>query len=223
TFDGVRAALLAVWPVAANRIEADESAVPVAMVVNREGGQELFEERAIEYTDAIQKLPHNTPLFTHPPAQPAQEQPIPMILHCPSCGLQHIDAPETHHLDRALDEASLDGSYSASWDNPPHRSHLCHGCGTVWRPADVATTGVSSIETKGKADTMKAAQEQPGWKWVPVEPTQAMIDKGTDEHQCEQGDPYYSAPLLSEGDAIAIYKAMIAASPSAPEGGEVKA
>ena len=79
--------------------------------------------------------------------------PIPMILFCPMCGVQHIDAPETHHLDLELDRAGMDGGYSASWDNPPHRSHLCHACGCIWRPADVPTTGVAKIETRGNADT----------------------------------------------------------------------
>lgn len=68
--------------------------------------------------------------------------PIPMILFCPKCGLQHIDEP---------DELTPD------WQNPPHRSHLCHGCGCIWRPADVATVGVRAIETKGKADTFDPA------------------------------------------------------------------
>ncbi len=61
--------------------------------------------------------------------------PVPMVLHCPKCGAQHVDAP------------------SPGWDNPPHKSHLCHGCGCIWRPADVETTGVAAIETRGKADT----------------------------------------------------------------------
>src|SRR6185312_2507690 len=43
-------------------------------------------------------------------------EPIPMVLHCPSCGAQHIDAPEPEN----------------GWDNPPHRSHSCHTCKTVW-------------------------------------------------------------------------------------------
>src|SRR4026207_2104657 len=60
-----------------------------------------------------------------------------MILHCPECGVQHIDAP---------DERTPD------WDNPPHRSHLCHACGWIWRPADVATDGVTDTKTHGKAD-----------------------------------------------------------------------
>lgn len=69
--------------------------------------------------------------------------PIPMVLHCPKCGLQHVDAP-------APDK---------DWTNPPHKSHLCHGCGLVWRPADVATTGVASITSAGKDDT-----------WTPTDP-----------------------------------------------------
>lgn len=63
--------------------------------------------------------------------------PIPMVLHCPVCGTLHIDAPD-----------ELRG-----WSNPPHRSHLCVVCATVWRPADVATVGVARIETRGKDDT----------------------------------------------------------------------
>lgn len=64
-------------------------------------------------------------------------QPIPMLLWCPKCHVQHVDEP---------DERTPD------WDNPPHRSHLCHACGCIWRPADVATEGVRSIATMGKAD-----------------------------------------------------------------------
>jgi len=69
--------------------------------------------------------------------------PIPMILHCPKCGEQHIDEPDER---------------TPGWTNPPHRSHLCHGCQTIWRPADVPTVGVRSIETRGKADTWAAGQ-----------------------------------------------------------------
>jgi predicted Zn-ribbon and HTH transcriptional regulator len=63
-------------------------------------------------------------------------QPIPMILHCPKCGLQHIDKPEP----------------DKGWDNPPHRSHLCAGCAAVWRPAEVPTTGVAAMVTRGARD-----------------------------------------------------------------------
>lgn len=70
--------------------------------------------------------------------------PIDMILHCPSCHHQHIDAPE------------------ASWTNPPHKSHLCAKCATIWRPCDLPTNGVRAIETCGKADT-----------WTTLGPTSA--------------------------------------------------
>ncbi len=62
---------------------------------------------------------------------------IPMVLLCPACGHQHVDAPEP----------------DKGWTNPPHKSHLCAACGVVWRPADVPTTGVAAIATRGKADT----------------------------------------------------------------------
>lgn len=61
--------------------------------------------------------------------------PLPMVLHCPLCHVQHVDEP------------------TEAWENPPHRSHLCHNCGCVWRPADVPTVGVKAVQTRGKADT----------------------------------------------------------------------
>lgn len=59
--------------------------------------------------------------------------PIDMVLHCPACGVQHLDSDE--------------------WQNLPHRSHLCHYCGHIWRPADVPTNGVTALKTKGKNDS----------------------------------------------------------------------
>jgi hypothetical protein len=63
-------------------------------------------------------------------------EPVAMLLFCPHCGEQHVDAPDE----------------DKGWANPPHRSHECQFCGWVWRPADVATTGVLKIETQGKVD-----------------------------------------------------------------------
>lgn len=62
--------------------------------------------------------------------------PINMLLFCPVCARQHIDAPDPEE----------------AWDNPPHRSHLCRGCGTTWRPADVPTNGVAALQTRGAED-----------------------------------------------------------------------
>lgn len=70
--------------------------------------------------------------------------PIPMVLHCPACGLQHIDKPQTHQPE-GVDVALV-------WTNPPHRSHQCQGCAFEWRPADVPTVGVEAVTTRGKND-----------------------------------------------------------------------
>ncbi|WP_186191011.1 hypothetical protein [Burkholderia gladioli] len=78
--------------------------------------------------------------------------PIPMLLFCPRCGTQHIDAEEW-----ADDPHDIEQGRMRVWSNPPHRSHLCHKCGCIWRPADVATVGVEAIETSGKADTWNGA------------------------------------------------------------------
>jgi hypothetical protein len=76
--------------------------------------------------------------------------PIAMVLFCPACGVQHIDGPEIH----AEADASIGLQIKdvVTWANPPHRSHLCHACGTIWRPADIATTGVRYIQTTGERD-----------------------------------------------------------------------
>lgn len=62
---------------------------------------------------------------------------IAMLLFCPKCGTQHVDAPEPEN----------------GWTNPPHKSHLCHACQTVWRPARQFTNGVASIRSRGSRDT----------------------------------------------------------------------
>lgn len=92
--------------------------------------------------------------------------PIDMILHCPECHVQHIDAAEIPLYGHNRIVPGTD------WTNPPHRSHLCHNCGTIWRPADVPTNGVAAIKTKGKADrraTPALPQVPEGKALVPVE------------------------------------------------------
>lgn len=99
-----------------------------------------------------------------------REAPIPMVLFCPECGLRHVDAPESD-VTMYPEGAWRDGPMVRvpGWKNPPHRSHLCHGCGCIWRPADVATVGVAKIETRGKADTFDAAKEREAAKGVTKE------------------------------------------------------
>lgn len=98
-------------------------------------------------------------------------KPLDMILYCPNCGMQHIDRPN-HWSDKfdapmggedPEDRAELDASvaaYEAEWTNPPHKSHLCQGCGCIWRPADVATNGVAELKTTGKDDTWPAIHNE---------------------------------------------------------------
>lgn len=92
-------------------------------------------------------------LAIEPPVSDAQV-PIDMLLYCPMCGAQHIDQEEGGFVHN--EHGSAVGDLIISWSNPPHRSHLCQSCGTIWRPADVATNGVKKIETRGKADTWEA-------------------------------------------------------------------
>ncbi|HDR9026904.1 TPA: hypothetical protein QDB14_001074 [Burkholderia vietnamiensis] len=101
-------------------------------------------------------------VIDHLTASPIEQQetaPIPMLLVCPRCGTQHIDAPEVEpgRLISSGPNAGRAVAPKVTWENPPHRSHMCHACGIVWRPADVATVGVKSIETRGKNDTWTGA------------------------------------------------------------------
>lgn len=66
-------------------------------------------------------------------------KPVDSLVICPKCHSFHVDEPEPE----------------VGWTNPPHRSHKCANCMTVWRQADVPTNGVApeSLETKGKDDT----------------------------------------------------------------------
>jgi hypothetical protein len=85
-------------------------------------------------------------------------KPVDMILYCPNCGMQHIDAPEPPRMEQVPSRFAQMHSFqlAPTWDNPPHKSHLCHGCRCVWRPADVATNGVAELQTSGKGDTWPA-------------------------------------------------------------------
>lgn len=122
-------------------------------------------------------------------AQPsADDAPIPMLLFCPQCSMQHIDAPETPRFsndDTGASEEYRETMFPA-WTNPPHRSHLCHGCGHIWRPADVATTGVAALKTSGKrdgspipsppADARDAGNYNEGGVTVPVKELRELLD-----------------------------------------------
>lgn len=93
--------------------------------------------------------------------------PIDMVLFCPACGQQHIDAVDDTptpmvpdgvycylHFESETGVRWSDGvERRKTWTNPPHRSHLCHKCGHIWRPADVPTNGVQAIQTRGKVDS----------------------------------------------------------------------
>lgn len=105
-----------------------------------------------------------------PAAEGGQPEPIRMVLHCPRCHVQHIDEPDER---------------TPGWNNPPHRSHLCHACGCIWRPADVPTMGVASTETRGKADTWSPAHPAPESREADEEKCNAPNDGRTRYPECD--------------------------------------
>lgn len=112
---------------------------------------EVVEDRVKEFEQLFPARKSSTPQADSQPA------PIGMVLHCPKCGTQHIDMPED-----CPDSPGRCECRRPHWKNPPHRSHLCHGCGHIWRPADVPTNGVAAVKTKGTADSPVAARKQGG-------------------------------------------------------------
>jgi hypothetical protein len=137
-------------------------------------------------------------------------EPLPMVLHCPGCGKQHIDEPQP----------------DKGWENPPHRSHECQGCGIVWRPADVPTTGVASVQTKGSRDSWLA----PPAPETPPRPLEAQLR----EHERFQRDNLLQQLLKlreqihdelcpldenpSDHDCVSAVRAVLAAQPNAESG-----
>lgn len=85
--------------------------------------------------------------------------PVDMILFCPHCNTQHIDAPDIPNNEPC---PTCDGRNAGCpdcaerWNNPPHKTHLCRldqgGCGWMWRPADVATNGVLHLASRHRLE-----------------------------------------------------------------------
>lgn len=109
--------------------------------------------------DAQRRLSETFPLRTIP----VTPDPVPMILWCPSCGEQHVDAADDHKPDcklLAVLPRQPELCDCDRWTNPPHTSHLCARCNHIWRPADVPTAGVAEIATVGKNDRTNPVRGQ---------------------------------------------------------------
>jgi hypothetical protein len=109
-----------------------------------------LQEEAAAYDDPIAHVIEARDAMRAALAAPSQAFPptIDMVLFCPKCEVQHVDSPE-----KPISEYDD----IPEWTNPPHRSHLCHGCGHIWRPADVPTNGIAAVKTKGSADSKLAS------------------------------------------------------------------
>jgi hypothetical protein len=70
--------------------------------------------------------------------------PLEIIIHCPKCGQQHIDQPESHVAwERRLQ--LQENADPERWTNPPHKTHLCIYCWHKFKPMNVHTTGVPNL------------------------------------------------------------------------------
>lgn len=96
----------------------------VDMVVNaRDSGRAKLAELNTLRDECRQHLARINVLESRIASLP--DAPIPMHLYCPMCHVQHVDAGE--------------------FATKSHHTHACQSCGTVWRPAIVATVGVQFL------------------------------------------------------------------------------
>jgi len=82
---------------------------------------------------------------------------IDMIIHCPSCGVQHVDEPKPseckncgtpkYYHDLAVVPEEYRGVCDVfePWLNEPHKKHRCGNCNLVFKTAGVPTNGVKSL------------------------------------------------------------------------------
>lgn len=99
----------------------------------------------------------------------SQPETVDMVLYCPKCHTQHIDAPEVpknepfpYTEENGIRTPVLTPArVTPPWTNPPHKSHLCHGCGHIWRPSDTPTNGVERTASGKDADTAPLLRPEP--------------------------------------------------------------
>ncbi|WP_042298996.1 hypothetical protein [Paraburkholderia kururiensis] len=149
-------------------------------------------------------------LYTYP-AHTESAAPVDMVLFCPKCGVQHIDGPEWHN--EADASIGLQIKEVVTWTNPPHRSHLCHHCGFIWRPADVPTNGVASIKTCGKNDSPPPASSPVSAAPVGAYPSRLFNE--SDESLARRVDSWHRrnpapSPVSADSAALAVLKRLVA-------------
>lgn len=169
-------------------------------VVAGDGKQQLYLGRETECQNMARKFAgafldgafYQSHVAAPTPAAQADSQsaPIDMVLHCPKCGLQHVDAadPPITVLEATLRANPLSMPAPQRWSNPPHRSHLCHGCGHIWRPADAPTNGVAAVKTMGKADSPIAARAPADSVLEDAAPSKCSINRYCHANMCLETD-----------------------------------
>jgi len=168
-----------------------EQAEPVAWIYRKYDTEKDVETYHVLWPGEEQHS-DNDPMPVFERAASPDDGVVDMILYCPKCNTQHIDAPDNRTTD---------------WKNPPHKSHLCHGCGHIWRPSDTPTNGVLATASGKDSDT-----KPPDGVVVPRVALQALRDWIATAY----GDLPKDRPPGPPTGIIATLDALLAA----PKGGE---
>lgn len=83
-------------------------------------------------------------------APAAASRPLDIVIFCPKCSFQHIDAadPYCENCGKLPEEHYAGGpgcDAFKEWTNPPHKTHRCKNCNNTFRPAHVPTNGVAEL------------------------------------------------------------------------------
>jgi len=103
--------------------------------------------------------------------------PIPMVLHCPKCGYQHVDEGE--------------------WTTTFHRTHLCLRCKHEWRPAAINTVGILALPETSTVNQDEIILHQE------IEKAQVYFGYGADDNRWRPKESAVDALIRELNDAKA--------------------
>ncbi|HEV2678999.1 MAG TPA: hypothetical protein VGV14_00720, partial [Rhodanobacter sp.] len=146
----------------AERIEADESAMPVATTCAKEVDDNSVSFCCLDWI-ALAALPTGTELFTHPPAQ----------ADYPECSGDPSNCPENEDFGCCMANLPAQLVQGEEVD--------CPECGTRCTERVIR---MSDDVIREYTPVARPAQEQPGWKLLPIEPTMEMVREGLAHSHC---------------------------------------
>jgi hypothetical protein len=131
------------------------------------------------------------------------------ILHIPeSCQGHRLEKSTLRSMERLAKLVALQLNRRLQSDAVELEKVLCKALGREWEPEGISAWTLISILGERQAAPS-------GWKLVPIEPTDEMLDDGHEAlDDLHHTGRFGECPGLKWGDAKACYQAMLSAAPS---------